>query len=436
MMRRGMALLAAGGAFALVVGACGDDGDPDASNDDGSLSDESADEAEDADGGEPTTITFWNGFTDTDRPIVEEIVRRFNDSQDDVVVDMTINAWDSLIPSLLPAYSAGEGPTIVGLGAENFPGLVEQGVWAPLDDLYDSDLLDPSTLPGASLDATTYDGTQYGVPMAATAGMLYYNKELFADAGLAGPPETLDELAEFAVELTDATAGRHGLALPDHAAMPSWAVLLWANGGGIVSDDNSHSTLAEPASIEAAEFWTELIINENITPVGMSGVEADNLFASGQAAMEFNGPWAAALFEEADIDFGMVPVPPGTATQAAAAVSVNMHLNADANEAEQEAAHEFMAFWNSEESQTYWSINSGFPPNRTDVPASAVSENATSAAFSEAAGARLYLRGLTQASQIDNDIVIPTIQRMTRGEGTPEELLTEAAEQIDAMLSE
>lgn len=433
-MRRGMALLAAGGVFALVLGACGSDGDPEGSDDEGSAAGKPTDDS--GDGGEPTTITFWNGFTDTDRPIVEEIVRRFNDSQDDVDVEMTINAWDSLIPSLLPAYSAGEGPTIVGLGAENFPGLVEQGVWAPLDDLYDGDLLDPSTLPEASLDATTYDGAQYGAPMAATAGMLYYNKELFADAGLNGPPETLDELAEFAVELTDTSAGQHGLALPDHAAMPSWAVLLWANGGGIVSDDNSHSILADPASIEAAEFWTDLIINESITPVGMSGVEADNLFASGQAAMEFNGPWAAALFEESGIAFGMVPVPPGRETQAAAAVSVNMHLNADATDAEAAAAYAFMAFWNSEDSQTYWSINSGFPPNRTDVPADAVSENPTSAAFSEAAGARLYLRGLTQASQIDNDIVIPTIQRMTRGEGTPEELLTEAAEQIDAMLGE
>lgn len=432
-MRRSMILLAAG---ALVLGACGDDtsDEPEAGADEpgGEEEEPTDDEAQDG----TTTITFWNGFTDTDRPFVEEIVQRFNDSQDSVVVELTIEAWDVLIPSLLPAYAAGEGPTIVGLGAEQFPGLVEQGVWAPLDGLYDGGLLDPATLPPASLEATTYDGAQYGAPMAATAGMLYFNNELLAEAGLDGPPETLDELADYAVELTDEAAGQFGLALPDHAAMPSWAVLLWANGGGIVSEDNSRSILGDPESIEAAEFWTALIINEKITPVGMSGVEADNLFAAGDAAMQFNGPWAANLFEEAGIDYGIAPVPPGSATQAAAAVSVNMHLDASATEAEAAAAHEFMAFWNSEESQTFWAINSGFPPNRTDVPASEVEENPTAAAFSSAVGARLYLKGLTQATQIDNDIVIPMIQRMTRGEGSPEELLTEAAGQVDALLDE
>jgi multiple sugar transport system substrate-binding protein len=433
-----MILLAMG---ALVLAACGGDNDNDEPD---AAADDPAAEAEDepADGepaGDPTTITFWNGFTDADRPIVEEIVRRFNESQDEVVVDMTIDPWDVLIPSLLPAYSAGEGPTIVGLGAEQFPGLVEQGAWAPVDEVYDSGLLDPATMPQASIDATTYEGARYGVPMASAAGMLYYNNDLLAGAGLDGPPASLAELADYAVQMTsidpdDETASRYGLALPDHAAMPTWAVLLWADGGGIVAEDNSRSILADPESIEAAEFWTDLIVNENISPVGMSGVEGDNLFIAERAAMVINGPWASGAFTEAGIDYGIAPVPAGRAAQVAAAVSVNMHVDANATAGEAASAHEFMAFWNSEESQAYWSINAGFPPNRTDVPASAVAENPTAAAFSEAVGARLYLQGLTQATQIDNDVVIPTIQRMTQGEGTPQELLTDAAAQIDAML--
>jgi multiple sugar transport system substrate-binding protein len=168
----------------------------------------------------------------------------------------------------------------------------------------------------------------------------------------------------------------------------------------------------------------------------MSGVEADNLFAAGKAAMVINGPWSSGAFAEAGIDYRIAPVPPGSVTQASAAVSVNMHLAADASDAQRQAAYDFFAFWNSEESQTYWAIQTGYPPNRTDVPASAVAENPTSASFSEAVGARLYLQGLTRATQINDDVVIPTIQRMTRGEGTPAELLPEAAAQVDALLSE
>lgn len=388
----------------------------------------------------PVTITFWNGFTDADRPYVEEIVERFNQSQDQVVVEMTINPWDVINQTLLSAYSAGEGPTIIGIGAEQFAGYVEQGVWAPVDEVYDSGMLDPATLPAASIEATTYEGARYGVPMSAAAGMLYYNQELFAEAGLDGPPESLRQLGEYAVTLTDIDADDetnsvYGFALPDHGALPHWGVLWWADGGGVVSEDNSRSLLGDQASIETAEYWTDLLVNERVSPAGMSGVEADQLFAAGRAAMVINGPWSSGAFTEAGIDYRIAPMPPGEVTQVTAAVSVNMHLAADAGEAETEAAYEFFAFWNSVESQTSWAIGTGYPPNRTDVPASAVAENPTSAAFKEAVGARLYLQGLSMATQINDDVVTPTVQRMTRGEGTPAELLPEAAAQVDALLA-
>lgn len=393
------------------------------------------------DAGGPTTITFWNGFTDADRPAVEEIVKRFNESQDRVVVEMTIQPWDVINQTLLSAYAAGEGPTVVGIGAEQFAGYVTAGAWAPVDQVYDGGGLDVAALPEASIEATTYQGARYGVPMSAAAGMLYYNKTLFADAGLAGPPETLAQLADYAVTLTDynpddETRSVYGFALPDHGALPHWPVLLWADGGGVVAEDNSRSMLADPASIETAQFWTDLLVNEHISPVAMSGVDGDNLFAAGRAAMVINGPWSSGAFTEAGIDYGIAPVPPGRATQATAAVSVNMHLDAGASETEQQAAYEFFTFWNSEESQIYWAVQTGYPPNRTDVPATAVADNPTSAGFSAAVGARLYLQGLTKATQIHDDVVTPTIQRMTSGEGSPADLLTEAAAQVDALLAE
>jgi multiple sugar transport system substrate-binding protein len=405
---------------ALVLGlaaACGDD-----------------DDGEGGDGG-PTTVTFWNGFTDADRPAVEEIVRRFNDSQAEYVVDMTIQPWDVINQTLLSAYAAGEGPTIVAHGAEQFATYVTSGVWAPVDEVYDSGALDPATLPAASIEATTFEGSRYGVPMSAAAGMLYYNQALFTDAGLEGPPESLEQLAEYAVTLSNQDADQYGFAIPDHGTLPHWAVLLWADGGGVVAQDNSRSLLDDPTSIATAEFWTDLIVDEHISPAGLSGVEGDSLFSAGKAAMVINGPWSSGAFTEAGIDYRIAPVPPGSATQVAAAVSVNMHLNADASDAERQAADAFFEFWNSTESQTYWAIETGYPPNRTDVPASEVADNPTSAAFSEAVGARLYLQGLTMATQINDDVWVPTIQRMTRGEGTPAELLTEAAGQVDDLLA-
>ncbi|HEY0238205.1 MAG TPA: ABC transporter substrate-binding protein [Friedmanniella sp.] len=388
---------------------------------------------DDGTGDGPTHITFWNAYTASDRPMVEELVRRFNDSQDDAVVDMTIQPNDVLTDTLLPAYQAGQGPTIVTIDASLVPSYVEQGVFQPVDDFYDGQI-DPAVLPKASLDATTYDGKQWGVPFGATPTMLYWNKTLFTEAGIDEPPTTLDEMADDAIALTDPSAGTYGIAIGDREGPSLWAVLIWANGGGIVSEDGSRATFGDPESIEAVDRWSGLMRDEGISPIGMNGVDADTLFGAGKAAMLVNGPWVSAGFEEAGIDYGIVPVPEGSVTQTSVAISTNVHLNADASAGEKEAAYAFLRFWNSEESQTYWSVNTGYPPNRSDIPVEDLAENPTAQAFAAETNSQFYLGGLKAFAQIDGDVVVPTIQRITNGQGTAAELMPEAAQQIDGLL--
>lgn len=394
------------------------------------------DDGDSGSSGGPVTITFWNSYTSSDRPAVEELVRRFNESQDDVVVDMTIQPYDVLSDTLLPAYQAGEGPTIVTVDASLVPSYVEQGVLQPVDDVWDETDLAPDTLPEASLDAVTYDDHLWGIPFGATPTMLYWNKDLFAAAGVEGPPTTMADMADAAVKLTDPAKGQYGIAIPEREAPSSWAVFMWSNGGGVVSDDNSESVFGSAESIEAVSTWSGLMREQGISPIGMNGVDGDNLFGSGKAAMLMNGPWVSTGFAEAGINYGIAPIPAGEATQTAVAISTNVHLNADASEAEKDAAYRFMEFWNSVESQTYWAVETGYPPNRSDVDPEALAENPTAQAFAQETNSRFYLGGLINAAQIDNDVVVPTIQRITNGEGSAEELMPQASEQIDQLLEQ
>jgi multiple sugar transport system substrate-binding protein len=389
-----------------------------------------------ATGDDATTITFWNSYTASDRPAVEELVQRFNDSQDDFVIDMTIQPFDVLSDTLLPAYAAGEGPTIVTVDASFVPAYVEQGVIQPMDDFFEETELTPEVLPQASLDAVTIDGVLYGVPFGATPTMLYWNRTLFEGAGIEGPPATMDEMAEAAVALTDPANEQYGIAIPDREAPSVWAQLMWANGGGVVSEDNSESIFGSPESIDAVDFWSGLMIDEGISPIGLNGVDADTLFGAGQAAMLINGPWVSTGFNEAGLDYGISPVPAGDVAQVAIAISTNVHLNADASDEEKAAAYAFLDFWNSVESQTFWALETAYPPNRSDIDPETLAENPTAQAFAQETNSRFYLGGLINAAQIENDIVVPTIQRITNGEGTAEELMPEAAEQIDALLEQ
>ena len=58
--------------------------------------------------------------------------------------------------------------------------------------------------------------------------------------------------------------------------------------------------------------WSQLVIQDHISPIGQTGADADTLFSSKKAAMEINGPWAAAGFKSAGINLGIAQVPVGS----------------------------------------------------------------------------------------------------------------------------
>jgi len=148
-----------------------------------------------------------------------------------------------------------------------------------------------------------------------------------------------------------------------------------------------------------------------------------------------NGPWASDIFKAAKVDFGLVALPAGTVAQTSTAVSGNLHLSSAASPAEAAAATAFFRFWNSKDTQIAWSTASAYPPNLSTITAAEVAANPTSAAFIAAKGGVPYLPGLVNASQIDTDVVIPSLQKITSRDGTPASVLPAAAKQIDALLT-
>ena len=71
--------------------------------------------------GETVKIDFWHGYTEADGKVLDSIVQAFNDSQDEVEITPTTKPWATLLDSLLPALTAGNGPQLVALPPENIP---------------------------------------------------------------------------------------------------------------------------------------------------------------------------------------------------------------------------------------------------------------------------------------------------------------------------
>jgi multiple sugar transport system substrate-binding protein len=424
-IRRWVGVLAVG---MLVLAGCAGQG-ADQSDDDGS-------------GGGPVTIAFWNGFTGPDRAAVEGLVKQYNDSQSDVHIDMVISPWDVFFQKLLPSVAAGKGPDLMAMDSVQLPQYATRGVLAPLDDYYDDDATESDQLVQSAVDATEWDGKHYGVPMNFTTLLLYWNKDMFKKAGLdpESPPKDWAEFQADAKKLTidengDGKPEQYGLSIADHETIAMWPILFWGNGGGVVSEDGQTAMLGDQATIDAMDEWGSLVREDHIAPIGLAGADADKLFQSKKAAMEIVGPWMTTGFNDAGIDFGLAAPPAGPAGQVTLGTSVSFAVNDKTSEEKADAAVEFIKFWNTHDSQVYWAVNSGFPPNRTDISPDEISKNPYVAAFGEPADqSRFYLAQVKDFSKINDTIFVPALQKVLNGKGSAADLFPEASQEIQSTL--
>jgi len=387
----------------------------------------------------PVELTFWHGYTEADGDVLEQIVDDFNASQDDIVVTTEVNPWAVIDDTLLPALSAGNGPDIVAMPAERLPVYADRGAFVALDEFYGDAANNASDVNPGAVDMVTVGGTPYGVATGFVPLAVYYNKALFAAAGITEPPTTWDEWVETAKALTidangDGTPEQYGVVLPDHATVANglWPSLFYGNGGDIVENGDT-AVIDSPENLETLRFWQDAIATHKISPTGVDGIEADGIFSAGQAAMTIGGPWMVFIAADNGIDYGIAPIPAGPEAQAASAIGVSMAITEQDDEAKAAAAQEFFAFFLNDENSVAWSLGSGWPPLRTGISADEVAENPTVAALTaQAEFGRPLLPGVVPSVDVLTAVDELT-QRAMAGEDVAT-LLAAAQSKIQAAL--
>jgi multiple sugar transport system substrate-binding protein len=389
--KRVFAALATAAAAGLLVSACGGGGSGSGS-------------------GGPVSLTVWTGFTGGDRPGYEQIVNDFNAAHPDIKVTMTVQPWDTIQQKLPSAWLTGQGPDIAAPSSD--PNAIAQYVKTNSvlaltatgtgDDKINTDQFAP-----ALVKEFTYNDKLYAVPANYATLSLYYNKKLIAK-----PPTTVAEFQAAAATAT--TGGNYGLVLADNNTIQMWPVLQWLSGGDIVGTDNC-STIGTPEGIASLQPWVDLVKNKKISPVGLTGAEADSIFSAGKAAMEINGPWAAPGYKSAGIDLGIATIPTGTSGQSVTLGST-APLAVSAKTKHPDQAQQFLAYWTSKTAQLKFSTSTGFPPLRTDLADDATlkADPTVSVFAGQVPNAKLYLPQVPNATKVDSDAYVPLIQKITR----------------------
>jgi multiple sugar transport system substrate-binding protein len=317
------------------------------------------------------TITYWQYDFKSKVEAINELIRRFEAQNPGIKVVHQTFPYDAYQQKVAAAIPAGQGPDVVNLYYGWAPTWVKAGYLVPLPEGWTKEL-DQEFV--SMVQAAKVGGKLYGMPTAVRSLALFYNKDLFRQAGFANPPRTWEEFIAIGQKLTVKQGGRlvqigYGVAPDgqDHHLVRE--VLVRQFGGRPYSEDGRRVLYLSEAGVRALSFYTDWVRKHEI---GVPGFFPGNNgyrdgFIAGKIGMIIDGSFAIGTIQQgARFNWGVAELPverPGG--RKANFGSFWMHgLTPLATGPKREAALKFLAFITSEEAQRYWLEKVGELPAR------------------------------------------------------------------------
>ncbi|MCL2514596.1 MAG: extracellular solute-binding protein [Microbacteriaceae bacterium] len=259
--------------------------------------------------GGKATVRVWSWYTDS-KDVLPQVVKDFEDKHPNISVQLrTFGTPDQYLPALTAAVSGGDVPEIF---APHVRALTygEQGISADLKKDLGSDFL--TDFFDAENQEYSTGGKQYAVGWEAQTFGIFYNPDIFSQAGVDGEPETWDDLIAAAAKIN--ALGKSSVAFsanPGTSALDFFLPLITQ-----VTDDPTWFLKLD--NLEKGYTWTSdpvvqaLELNDKIVKAkvfqpgttGTSGDQATQAFYTGSAAMLFAGSWIPqGLIQNATPDF-------------------------------------------------------------------------------------------------------------------------------------
>jgi multiple sugar transport system substrate-binding protein len=261
-----------------------------------------------------TVLTFWTRGAGS-----EELVKRYNASQDKVEVQVSRVPGDQYVTKIGSAAKSGDVPDILDLDDIQGPLFASNNILLDISDKVKA-LPYADSLNEAQMGLATYNDKIFAVPNIAGPSVLMYNKGLFTQAGIdpSKAPSNWAEIEDAAKKVTALGNGTYGFDIPGGCAGCIAYVfypLVWASGGEVLSDDfgakQTTSYADSPQVAEAFSFvqklWQEGVVN----PAGQTqdGSTWGEDFAAGKLGIFLGTPEAYPAAVKAGIDVGVAPIP-------------------------------------------------------------------------------------------------------------------------------
>ena len=308
-------------------------------------------------------LTFFFAANPDERDRRMRIVEEFQRRHPDIKVRPVLSA-PGVMQQLSTIWAGGKCPDVLMAWELTYAELATRGVLLDLNTLLARDQSFAAELKsdciGPLYDIFTFNGGQYALPEQWSGNFLFYNKRLFADAGVPAPPKTWEQPWSFTEFLDTATALTKRV---KSGRATQWGfVNMWFSyySAGLFAMNNgvpwatplknpTHFNFDNEDFQEAVQFYADLANKHKVAPNAseVQSMSTPDLFAAGKAAIALGGHWRYQTFIRADgLDFDVtsLPVGPRRRGQPARSNIGSTGLAISASSQRKEQAWEFVKF--------------------------------------------------------------------------------------------
>lgn len=274
---------------------------------------------------EEVTVFFWDG-----PPLIgirEQALQPFSEAYPGCTMNFTSapgGPAGGYNDRLLTMLAAGQAPDVFIIEIGMLPQLLKNDLLLDLKPFMDADDYDLTQFPDLAIEAYTHDGGIYGLPDNVASIAMFYNKDMFEEAGVMMPTAqwddeawTVDDFFNTCEALTQTDA--NGRTTRWAVDLPGWDKIwqTWVRifGGQVVDDPflPTECVLNEAAAVEGLQFYADLRWEYGFAPRpdAMAEMGTDALMQTGQLGMFYSGSWSFPNYRETDFTTALGHFPSG-----------------------------------------------------------------------------------------------------------------------------
>ena len=329
-----------------------------------------------------TMLLGCGGGSDSDRDDASVLddqqacVDKFNESQDKI--EVVLEGWGSDFDTKMTAsMGAGDAPDVMYMW--DYPTYSES--LEPLDEYIDAEGEDyKNNFFEALWPYNSIDDQIYGVPVSVVTSCLYYNKDLFDQAGVEYPTDdwTWDDVAAAAEEIQSKIDGVNGFTLPIGTLPYTLEMYLWSNGTAFVDENGKlDGNINSDKAVEVFQTFQDM---EKDGVLYASEEAGQTEMLGGKTAMYVDGTWPIKQFGEEGLNYGIAQIPKFEGTEHSISVINTSGIAISKDSKHKEEAWEFLKYWTGEEMNKH-RIETELPALKSVVESEGLREDPNCAPF-------------------------------------------------------